>query len=166
MSRRWFGLLCVLALLVGVPPAFSKGKPDKIAIRGGKMARPIEITDPATLSGFDPWSGQFIDWSKGLVANPPERSYAFEVFFYMKGMGRHSRYDQGKLALMYAVRYWPGRNGEPGYVYLPGKGEAFYDLNAATILRDGHDGRWHYASPAWDALMKRVMSADQPHRPA
>ena len=158
-GRRWLGLLCVLMLLVGAPPAYSKGKPDKITIRGGKMARAIEITDRATLNGFDPWSGQFIDSHKGFVADPPERSFAFEVFFYMKWPSRHSRYDQGDLKLIYAVRYYPGRDGGPGYIYLPGKGEAFYDVNVFTILRDGHDGHWHYASPAWDALMKRALTS-------
>src|SRR5205823_1381885 len=131
-KRAWPLFLLFLIVLGAVPAAYAKGSPDKIVIRGGKRARPLEITDRDTLKGFDPWSGQFIDWSKGFVSTPPERSYGFEVLFYMKWRGRHSRYDQGDLKLIYVLRYYPGRNGEPGYVYLPGKGEAFYALNIST----------------------------------
>ncbi|HEY9231136.1 MAG TPA: hypothetical protein VIS78_03295 [Blastocatellia bacterium] len=163
-GRRWLGLLCILTTLVGVPSTYAKGKPDKITVRGGKLARAVEITDRATLKGFDPWGGQFIDWSKGAIAEPMQKTFALEVFFYMKWPARHSQYDQGDLKLIYALRYYPGRNGEPGFVYLPGKGEAFYDLNGGTILRDGHDGRWHVATPAWDALMRQAMISGQPQR--
>ena len=163
-KRALSSLLTILMMLVCAPAAYFKGSPDKITIRGGKLARTIEITDRESLKGFDPWSGQFIDWNKGFVANPPDRNYTFEVFFYKKWPGRHSRYDQGDLKLIYALRYYPGRNGEPGYIYLPGKGEAFYDLNIGTIIRKDHDGRWLFASSAWEALFKRALMADAPHR--
>jgi hypothetical protein len=162
--RKGFSLLLMLMMLVCARAAYSKGSPDKITIRGGKLARTIEIIDRESLKGFDPWTGQFIDWGKGFVVNPPNRNYTFEVFFYKKWPGRHSRYDQGDLKLIYALRYYPGRNGESGYIYLPGKGEAFYDLNIGTIIRKEHDGRWLFASPAWEALFKRALMAEAPHR--
>jgi hypothetical protein len=152
----------VLLLLVCVPAADAKGKPDKIAIRGGKFPRPIEITDREILQGFDPWTGQFIDWPRGIAAKPPNWQHAFEVFFYQKKPGTPSRYDQGDLKLIYALTYYPGYNGAPGYIYLPGKGQAFYSLNTGTMTRQGHDGEWHYASPAWEALMKRAFTRTEP----
>lgn len=65
----------------------------------------------------------------------------------------------GALKMFYEVWYRPGRDGEPGYVYLPGKGEEFYNNNTGTILRTDHDGKWHYASHKWDDLMKRMTSS-------
>ena len=165
-GRRALSSLLIALMLVCTPAAYPKGTPDKISIRGGKLARTVEITDRESLKSFDPWSGQFIDGDKGFVTNPPDRNQTFEVFFYMKWPGRQSRYDQGDLKLIYALRYYPGRNGEPGYIYLPGKGEAFYDINTFTIIRQGHDGRWHFASPAFEALIKRALMADAAHRSA
>ncbi|HJQ22458.1 MAG TPA: hypothetical protein VKA60_00990 [Blastocatellia bacterium] len=160
-GRRSVGLLCILTTLVCVPPAQAKGKPDKIIVRSGKLGRPVEITDRNTLKGFDPWGGQFIDWNKGAIAEPAQKTFALEVYFYMKWPERHSRYDQGDLKLIYALRYYPGRNGEPGYVYLPASGEAFYDINVGTISDAPRVGKWYYASPAWDAVMRQVMRSAQ-----
>ncbi len=121
MGRRALSSLLLALMLVCAPAAYPKGTPDKISIRGGKLARTVEITDRESLKGFDPWSGQFVDGQRGYVANPPDRNYALEVYFYMKWPNRHSRYDQGDLKLIYALRYYPGRNGEPGYIYLPAR---------------------------------------------
>jgi hypothetical protein len=41
---------------------------------------------------------------------------------------------------------------------LPGSNDG-YSVNAGTILRDDADGKWHQASPAWDALMLRLTTA-------
>lgn len=150
--------LVTLIVLAATPQAFSKGSPEKIIIKGGGLARPIEITDSETLRRFDPWSGQFIDWSKGSVAVPPNQNQSYGVFFYMKWDGRRSRFDLGNLRMIYALRYCPGPNGEPGYIYLPGSNDG-YSVNAGTILRDDADGKWHQASPAWDALILRLTTA-------
>jgi hypothetical protein len=60
--------------------------------------------------------------------------------------------------MIYEVWYRPGRDGEPGCVYLPGKGEEFYNNNTGTILRTDDDGKWHYASRKWDDLMTCAAS--------
>jgi hypothetical protein len=60
--------------------------------------------------------------------------------------------------MIYALRYCPGRDGKPGYIYLPNEGDGWGSVNPGTILREGHDGKWHYASAAWDDLMKHRTS--------
>jgi hypothetical protein len=77
-KRALSSLLLILMMLVCATAAYPKGAPDKIAVRGGKLARTLEITDRESLKGFDPWGGQFIDWNRGFVANPPDRNYTFE----------------------------------------------------------------------------------------
>jgi hypothetical protein len=43
------------------------------------------------------------------------------------------------------------------WLYLPGRGEAWYRLNVGTILRDRQDGHWHRPLQAWaDAITKYV----------
>ena len=151
MNKR--GVCCALFVLVGCwQVAYSKGSPDKIIIKVAGVSDKTEITDRTTLKGFDPWSGQFIDWPKGIVANSPAGDATYEVFFYIrwKPTDRH-------LRLFYIFRYIPGRNGERGYVYLPGESDKWGSVSRGTILRDGDDGHWHYASTAWDTLMERLI---------
>ncbi|HYY94230.1 MAG TPA: hypothetical protein VE713_06895 [Pyrinomonadaceae bacterium] len=143
-------------LLTAASSAYAKGTSDLMVITGGGLTRPIKITERETLKSFDPWSGRFIDWAKGGLEKPSEPSPTYEVFFFMKWPGRHSRYDRGRLKMIYSVRYCLDRTGGPGYVYLPGNG-SLYAVNAGTILREGEDGKWHRASAVWDRAMKRMI---------
>lgn len=171
--KLWFGkeismrlILSVVAVtltvLAGPSPSAAKGSPERIVIKADGESWRVEVTDYKTLKGFDPWMGQFIDWSKELVRDPPDRKQTYTVMFFMKWKGRRSEYDRGNLKMIYALQYCYGGSGEPGYVYLPGGSEKWGSVNPATIIREGHDGRWHYASRAWEALMKRLMSAGTP----
>ena len=143
-------------VFAGESSAYSKGSPDRILITSDH-ANTITITNRETLKKFDPWSAQFIDWSKGVVSAPDDQSQSHEVFFYMKWPGRRSNYDRGELKLIYTVRYVAGRDGAPGYIYLPGEGEKFHGNNIGTIWRDRDDGKWHQASAEWDAVTKRLI---------
>ncbi len=147
------------------------------------MKRPIEITDAETLKRFDPWSARFVDWARqaaprrqnasssyqgldpqGLwttVEAPHQadhRADPYQVFIYMKWPGRHSPYDRGNLAMVYEFLYSPG-NDASGYVYLPGEKDAWNQTNRGTIIREGHDGRWHFASAAWDEAMRLAVTS-------
>ena len=90
-------LFCALLVVVlgSSQYAYSKGSPDKIIIKGNSLRQPIEITDRAMLKGFDPWSGQFIDWPGGIVASQPAADATYEVSFYIKWKptDRHRRGD-------------------------------------------------------------------------
>lgn len=154
-------------LIVAVCPSsvYPKGSPNKIVITGGGLRRPIEINEREILKSFDPWMGQFIDRAKGPVAEPSRQDPAYDVFFYMKWSGRHSTYDRGKLKMVYTMRYVRGHDGQPGYIYLPGRGEEFYNNNIGTIWREKEDGRWHQASAAWEVAMRRVIViSNEPQR--
>ena len=145
-----------LIVFAGASSTYSKGAPDRILITS-ERAETVAITNRETLKKFDPWSAQFIDWAKGAVSAPADQSQSYEVFFYMKWPGRRSDYDRGDLKLIYTVRYVAGREGAPGYVYLPGAGEKFHSNNIGTIWREKDDGKWHQASAEWDAVTKRLI---------
>jgi len=185
MTARTWSLRLVLLIIAAAllsPAAYSKGSPDKILIKGEGLTHAIEITDRETLKSFDPWVGQFIDWTRQRLSGPVDKEHTYkavdlttgqecswkivepakqdhccDVFFYMKWKGRHSTYDRGSLKMIYRVRYCADSEGAPGYVYLPGRDDKWNTVNGGTILRDGHDGRWHYASASWDALMHNAL---------
>jgi hypothetical protein len=57
---------------------------------------------------------------------------------------------------MYVVTYAHDPRTGDGFVYLPGRGEDGYWLNASSILRPS--GRWHRAAPRWS----RAVNAQIP----
>ena len=154
--RNTLLIFAVGIILLSGTSIYSKGAPDKI-IMIGDHARYLEITDRETLEKFDPWRGQFIDWTKGPIANPADQNRSYEVLFYMKWPGRQSDYDRGDLKMIYAARYVSGHDGAPGFIYLPGKGEKFYGNNIWTIWRQQDDGKWYRASAAWEAVADRLI---------
>ena len=147
-------------ILLSYSPGYGKGPSDLIVILAGSGSS-YEVTDKQTLQQFSAWNGEFVDWSKGAVRAPLDLSNSCKVFFYQKWPGRRSsNYDRGELKMIYTLSYVPpGHEGQPGYVYLPGKGEEFFANNISTIIREQDDGKWHQASAAWDALMNRLLHA-------
>jgi len=155
MRNRLVPALLLLAMaFICAPLAFPKGPVDKIVIKGGGLAQAIEVKDRATLKGFDPWSGQVIDWSKDTVSEPHDIAHSYEVYFYMFWLP-----TDREMTLKYVIRYVPGSGGAPGYVYLPGKGGKWYSTNMGTIMRGDNDGKWHVATGAWSALLQRLVTA-------
>jgi hypothetical protein len=151
-------LLSTIALiLLGASVASAKGPVDLIVVSGGGLNQPIQIPDPAALQAFNPWVGQFADWSQKALVDAPCFRRSFEVMFYMKWPERASSvWDRGDLKMIYATRYcWTGK---AGYVYLPGRGEPLYGPNGGTIIRGDADGRWHPAEPAWDSLLSSAVA--------
>lgn len=95
IKQMRFAFLVALIAMACSASAYSKGSPDLILLARGSEQQ-VEIRDRDVLRQFDPCSGQFIDWQKGVAtiqANPKEESY--QVFFYMKWPGRRSVYDRG-----------------------------------------------------------------------
>ena len=139
-------LLCLLVLLCSASAAFAKGPAEKISISGPGLTAPIEITDPELLQPFSPWSDAFFDQQRGLVTESPDSGRAYQVLIFADSR------------VFYAFNYIPGN---PGMIYLPGRGEEWYETNVSTILRSGGlEGHWLYASREWDDLIGSLL-ADQ-----
>ncbi|HEX6385876.1 MAG TPA: hypothetical protein VF177_14495 [Anaerolineae bacterium] len=151
---RCLPLFLLLALPALAVPAAAKGPVDQITIAGPGLNGPIEITDPAILSRFDPWAGQFIG-TGGPLEWPPDVGVRvpYQAFFYLED-------NRGDLQLRYVLYYYPDPAGGPGIIYLPGPGEPYYRVNPGTIIRTNSDGRWHNAMPAWDELMQDVVATE------
>jgi hypothetical protein len=145
--------LAFLLIFLGMPEAASAKSPTvKITISGGGLTSAIEVTDQRILDISNVWSGQFLDRSRGTAKEPPRGFQRYEVSFYIK-------IAENKVSKKYVLYYYPNPAAEPGYIYLPGKGETWYSLNVAAILRDEQDGKWNYASPTWEDLIKPVIAS-------
>ncbi len=144
--------LALLLILLGTPrAACAKGSTVKITISGGALRGAIEVTDARILNLSNVWVGKFLDGSRGSVKEPPPGLGPYEVSFYVKLADDNAR-------KMYVVYYYPNPSTEQGYIYLPGKGETPYSLNVRAIGRQGRDGKWNFASPAWEDLIKPVIA--------
>jgi hypothetical protein len=152
MKKAQFTLsITVLALLLGFAQnASAKAITVKITIAGGGLTRTIEITDPHVLALSHAWGSEFIDGSRTPENHPPPGLRAYEVSLY-SGIAEN---DVRKTCVLY---YYPSTSREPGLIYLPGSGVLRW-LNAGTIIREGQDGKWNYASPAWEALIKPLIA--------
>ncbi len=138
-------LLTYLSVAIGLP-AYAKVPLEKVVISGAKLAHPLEATDPVLLDLSNPWFGKFADWS-----GPPQAAPAGPVY----DLTLYARLDE--LKAIYQLRYAPGSNGSVGHVYLPGKGEAWYQRNASIILREKQEGRWYPALPEWESRIRKAM---------
>jgi hypothetical protein len=151
------GLAAVL-LALGIPQAArAKALTVKLIVSGGGLTKPIEITDKRVLGVSDVWVGTFLDTPRGALKDPPQGHEPYEITFYVK----FARNDVRKA---YVIYYFANPSGESGYIYLPGKGNPWQDLNSGTIIRDGQDGKWNYASPEWEEAIKAAIARAEASR--
>ena len=161
MNRTFTTLAAFVLILAAMPrPAWAKSPTAKMTISGGALTSEIEVTDPRILDISNIWYGKFLDASGGVAKEPPGGLRTYEVWFYIK-------VAENSVRRRYVVYYSPNPATGRGYVYLPGQGQPWYDLNVSAILRDGQDGKWNYASPAWEELIKPVIAQAEaaPPRP-
>jgi DNA-binding beta-propeller fold protein YncE len=149
MARK---LPCLLvgATLLAIPP-FLRGKAEtiRVTITGGGLTQTIQITDAKVLNLSNAWGSQFLDSSRPPLTQGPNITSPYEVTFY----SRIANNDIRKTCVFF---YSPSSSAA-GVVYLPGRG-AFRTLNSGTMIREGRDGKWSYASPAWEAVIKPLIA--------
>jgi hypothetical protein len=154
MKKLLFVLtLAFLLMFLGMAQATSAKAPTvKIIISGGGLTRAIEVTDQRILDISNVWSGQFLDGDKETAKEAPRGLQRYEVSFYVA-------IADNEVRKRYVLYYYPNLTRKLGYIYLPGKGETWYSLNVGAIIRDEQDGKWNYASLAWEALIRPMIAA-------
>ena len=129
----------VVMVIALATAAGAKGPTIKLSISGPGVREPLIVTDAAALVHV--WSNGFI----GSITTPPDSSLPrYHVSFHVQP----PRSDV--VRVMYVVQYVLDPKTNDGFVYLPGRGEDGYRLNVGTMLREGHDGRWHRAPAEWN----------------
>ena len=149
MQRISRSLMSLVAAFCVSEVLLAKGPTVKLTISGPGLSSPIDVvekeaTDPTV------WGGQFIDWSSGRTVPPAAVVPQYTVQFYVKP-------PRGEVRMMYVVQYaWDQAAGR-ALVHLPGRGDEWYPLNAGTILREGQDGGWFFASDVWGRAVRKAL---------
>jgi hypothetical protein len=139
-----------LALAAGfVAPVFAKGLTVKLTVTGPGLPRPTDVTDPPAILP-NVWAGDFVDWHTGPVEEPARELSRYLIKF-------HVALARSETRMMYVVIYVWDPTARRAVVHLPGRGDEWYRLNVRTILRDGQDGQWFYASEGWGRAIRRSL---------
>jgi hypothetical protein len=157
-----------LLTLVSLPMlAFAKGDTTRITLE--LSGRPIVTLDAAANQEFrfGPGPGNFIgypptphwqpkswiveDWEHPAAA-PAQQLARIQATFRIT----HPTTQEQRYYVVFHVR--DPATGQ-GYVYLPGKGEAFHDSNVYTLRRDEYDGRWYRATAEWTRQVQAAITA-------
>jgi DNA-binding beta-propeller fold protein YncE len=150
IGRTLFCLLVSATSLV-VPSALSgKAETARVTITGRGLASPIQITDAKVLELSHAWGGEFLDASRPPLSQAPNVDSPYEVTFY-------SWIADNDIRKTCVFFYSPGSAAAPGIIYLPRQGPVWW-LNSGTMIREGRDGKWSYAAPAWEALIKPFIA--------
>jgi len=164
--KRVIASVLAFLVLVSIPtPLFAKGEIVKVTIKGADLKNLMEITDLKVLgdANVDVWAGPgvrvngkeqtegfIIDWPQGVVAELPRGLQHYEVSFYAKSE---------EVRLVYVVSYDYNPSTEQGFIYLPGKGEKWFNLNCGTICHgDAFEGNWFRATKAWENAVRPLIS--------
>ena len=168
MKRSFSATFVLLAALTVPIPLSAKGSTVKITVAGGALTAPIESTEIA-VGRFHIWAGPGVvangvperdgfiaQWSKGTAHKRKGELQRYDVSFY-KGCDMSEfgcRTSTPSLAYVIAYEYDPSI--DQGYVYLPGRGEKWYQLNTSSILR-GLEGQWFLATDEWRKFFQTLM---------
>jgi hypothetical protein len=151
------GLFVLVVAMSIVRPAHAKGPTVLLTVTGPTLSRALEITDSRLLASSSVYAGSFLN---GNCGKPDSSLPRYQVFFHVELPKWMNAGVQVKYVVVYAA---DPRTGE-GFIYLPGRGDDGYGLNARTILRDGHDGRWHRASRQWAAVLNAYLPLSSGNR--
>ena len=169
-----FRAILTIIIAAGFSTAFAaKGATSRINISGGNLDRPVDIRNEAVLEAFQIWSGPgtsscvagqcvegtegfIVDWSAGAVAARPNRLPRYQIAFFVEeeGVGRQPAAER----LAYVVLYEYDSARAQGFVYLPGKGDQWNELNWGSIYRHGLEGAWFRATRAWQDAVVPLIS--------
>ena len=147
------GLVSVVFAAALTPALLAKGPTVRLAVSGPGLPDVLTITDPKAIEATV-YGGEFIDWQKGSVPEPPADLPRYVVQFYVQPPRREVR-------MMYVVEYVWDRAANRAVLHLPGRADHWYWLNVSTILRDGRDGKWFYASSGWGTAIRNVLKGSE-----
>jgi len=153
-------LLAVLALTVASTPfllARGNAVTIRIDITGGRLTQPLAVTDRALLDLSGVYQGSFLG---DLETNGVDPSWSRYALTFVSAPQIPTASCPAETRRTYVAYYVRNPATDEGFVYLPGRGEDGYRTNTSMMIRDGHDGHWHRALPAWAALLNSYLPRD------
>jgi len=160
----------LVALMTVSAPLAAKAPTVRITITGPDQSAPIEIIEPGA-GAFSVWAGPGVyvngapqtsgfiaDWQKGPKPEPSATLRRYRIAFYTGC--KPSETDLCRVAepqLSYVVLYAYDAATGQAYVYLPGRGEPWYEVNTRSILRSV-EGNWFLASSEWQGFVRPFLA--------
>jgi hypothetical protein len=146
--RRFFVIAVILLASIGLE---AKGTTVKLTFTGPGLAAPVEIVERAILDRSNVWEGGFIGETLDVVprVTAPIYTLTFEVL--------PPEWMREPVKAMYTVSLAREAGSRGWLLYLPGRGEPGFTLNAGTMLRDTQDGHWHCPPAAWAAALASYL---------
>jgi hypothetical protein len=172
MKRCASAILGLLFSCNVASPLSAKAPTILIQIKAATLTGPIGITDPNFLNAFsffngpgvstpDPGRyapGTIIDWKSGAVSPPPTVGKRFEVSILTPPHDRPQCVTE-QPCLVYVVYYDYDPVSKRGFVYLPGKGEPWHDLDINLLYHGpGVQGHWYRALDPWSAAVMPLIA--------
>jgi hypothetical protein len=136
----------VLALSVAAPLA-AKGPTTKLVITGPGISAPIDVTSAAAIAP-SVFGGEFIG---PPATEPPALWKRYTIRFHVMPP------RETTARPMYQVLFTRDPLSGEAFIYLPSLAEPAGRMNRHTIVREGHDGHWHRASPAWAGAIAAAL---------
>jgi len=151
----------------------AKGSTSRISISGGNLADSLEIREADVVNEFQIWAGPgtrscvaghcaegsegfIVDWSAGAVSARPSGLRRYQVSFFVEGKQSPAQPKPERLAYVVLYEHDPVRS--QGFVYLPGKGDQWQELNWGSIYRR-LEGHWFRATRAWQDVVVPLISS-------
>jgi len=128
---------------------------DMILVSGGELKHPVEITDPALLMEFNPWSGAFVDWDR---VSGGRLGWEYEILYFKRGIEPSTPYDRDGMTMIYGFRYCMDEDGGPGSVHIAGRNDKFGPENVRMVWDGTQAGRWHPSTSAWNEFIERLVA--------
>jgi hypothetical protein len=162
--------LTLLALLA--IPMLAFGAAETVHIKLSQPGLSIDVTEPRALADFrfGPGPGNFTpsgpawqpkswiveDWEH--PADEPSGALVRQQVTFQLRMN-----DATTREYVVFFVFEPGAG--QGYVYLPARGEPFYDSNINLLRRDKYDGHWFRATAEWTSWAQGLADAARQARP-
>ncbi|SHF62546.1 hypothetical protein SAMN04487965_2420 [Microbulbifer donghaiensis] len=143
-----FAMLVIMQAMTNV--AYGKGVTVELSITGPGLKAPVHTSDAEAI-GANVWRGNFADWDSGVIEEPPAGLARYVVYFWVQ-------VPRSTVQLKYALGYVWDPDTQRAVVYLPGPRDEWYRTNVSSILREGQDGHWFYASEPWGESVKRALN--------
>ena len=164
------GLFVLLGVISTPGLALAKCPIARLQIDGPALAETITIDNPNIAGRFSIWNGPsvrvngepvyldpkrqdntFIDWPAGTVDELPKNGVKFSVTFFCFIDAAES------LRRVYEVDYLFEPGSDAGYIFLPGRGDDRYGLNAASIVHF-FEGDWFRSSAEWERVIRPIVN--------
>jgi hypothetical protein len=169
--RLFAAVLSVIFVTTMPTPLLGKGNTVKITIESAALAARIEMIGPAVrqfniwsgpgtyLNGVEDTQGFIVDWANRLDEAPVGLLHYKVSFYEGCELRESSPCRTSEPSLVYVVYYAYNPSTGDGFVYLPGRGGEFAQLNTSHIYRgQGYEGRWFRAARAWNDFVRPIIA--------